>query len=144
MYIYPVLSTRKAYPGVYTLLCTREATLVYMPSCVPREATVVVYALLCTQGGYHGGYIPYYVPGRLPWWVYTLLYTPGYTMVGTLHPVHAVRGGYGSAAARRRGPGLKVENSLGMRRREASSLPKVCERVCPSAQSYSGSPGIKV
>ena len=74
MYIYPVLSTRKAYPGVYTLLCTREATLVYMPSCVPREATVVVYALLCTQGGYHGGYIPYYTLPGTPWWVPSTLY----------------------------------------------------------------------
>ena len=83
--------------------------------------TMVVYPRVCslpTMVGIPGWYILLYMPPILPWVVYTLympptLYTPGYTVVHTLHRPYS-----GSAVSTVRGagrgsPGLKRGNHAG-------------------------------
>jgi len=81
-----------------------------------------------------------------PWWpyypgVYTLLYTPGYTLYIRPCPVPAVRGVYGCAVRSNEALG----SNLGIvRRREASArlkVPFLLEESGQSAQDPSALPG---
>jgi len=80
----------------------------------------------------------------ITWWVYTLLYIPGYTLLGTPHPytvLHGQRTGR-HTSARVNALGSRVEEPVGGSLSSVLKLINVSGLMGRYAQSYSVSQGI--
>jgi len=80
----PVLTPWEAPWWVLTSFITQRGSLVgiNLPYSLPRRHPGGLFSLFYTLGGSPGGYSSVLHPRRLPWWVYTPIYTLGGTLVG--------------------------------------------------------------